>query len=165
MREIPLTQGKIAIVDDEDYERLSSHKWFVWVARGVSYAGRHVYIKDADGKLKQQSILMHRVVADANGVGVVDHVNGDGLDNRRHNLRICTQQQNTANNRRARGKSGFRGVYGHRNRWEAKISHNRRMFHIGSFGSPEDAAIARDAVAKRINGKFAVLNFPTHPQC
>jgi hypothetical protein len=88
---------------------------------------------------------------------VVDHINGNGLDNRRCNLRICTPAQNGLNSRpRVDGKSRFKGVFPHGDRWRAKVGGR----HLGLFDDEVEAAKARDRLARKLHGKFARLNFP-----
>jgi hypothetical protein len=109
-REIPLTQGYITIVDDEDYEELARYKWHVHV-RTHGPMARRLGKRDADGK--QRSIYMHRQIMQAPLGMDVDHINHDTLDNRRSlNLRVCTRRQNLGNMRKRPGLSSqFKGVY------------------------------------------------------
>jgi len=161
MREIPLTKGYIALVDDEDYERVSAFKWTALVAkrkdRTVVY-GRH-YPK-RDGK-PQMIILLHRFIIDAPKGMDVDHRDGNGLHCWRTNLRVATRSQNLANNRHLIGASGFRGVFIHP-KWKprARISVGNKTKYIGSFPTIEDAARAYDHAAIQEYGEFARLNFP-----
>lgn len=152
MREIVLTQGKVAVVDDQDYDLVKAHRWravrcspTLWYARGD--------LPDAHGG---RCVYMHRLIMGAERQHEVDHRNGCGLDNRRINLRLCTHAQNIAANRRKPGASGFRGVRPHKGRWQARHIHT----HLGIFDTPEEAARAWDAAALAVYGAFAVLNFP-----
>lgn len=154
---IHLTKGKSTIVDDADYEWLSQWKWF---ALGD---GRYAVSRPWDTQSKrQQSVYMHRLILDAPSHLEVDHINGDGLDNRRCNLRLCDASSNRVNaGLTTRNTSGFKGVhprpYG---RWGAHIRFRNVPLHIGTFATPEAAARAYDAVAKTIHGQFAKINFP-----
>ena len=147
MKLIPLSRGQFAKVDDEDYERIAQHKWHV-AAKG--YASRH------EGSSK---VYMHREVLAAPMGFVVDHANGDRLDNRRANLRLCTHSQNSANMRLlGRNTSGFKGVTRQDNRWKAQLYHHGRNYHLGLFDSPVAAALAYNNAAKVHFGPFAHLN-------
>jgi hypothetical protein len=162
MKLIPLTRGQFAIVDDDDYQFLAVNKWTADPNKGTFYAIRRTKAKW--GRKKQ---YMHRVLMDL-GRGdrfVVDHINGNGLDNRRENLRVATYSQNCQNSRRLpRGE--FKGVYriASRDQWEARISFTNkdgaRVKHkLGRFATAEEAARAFDAAALRFYGEFAVPNF------
>lgn len=161
-REIPLTKGFVAIVDAEDYEWLNQWKWFAdpRPSRGdkAVYAIRR---KSVNGIAR--TICMHRLILEEPEGMDVDHIDGDGLNNTRANLRIATHQQNLCNRGMPRSNtSGFKGVcYNNsRRRWQAGIGLNGRNIYIGRFRTPEEAARAYDAKAKEIYGEFAYLNFP-----
>lgn len=148
---IPLTQGKVAVVDAADAPRLLAAKWFF----DGRYAKRTIRI---DGKRK--SLYLHRVVADAPEGVDVDHADRDVLNCRRSNLRLATRKQNLANMRRPVGVSGFKGVTKDKARWAAKIMVDYRWICLGTFDTPEEAARAYDVKAQEIHGAFAALNFP-----
>lgn len=155
MREIPLTKGKAAIVDDADYEQLSQRRWRLLAPkRGGEYAL---------GQARGVTMAMHRVIACPPPGMEVDHINGNGLDNRRGNLRVCTKSGNQRNQRvQSRAKtSAFKGVSGMRGRtrWVACIKLGGRDTYLGSFGNEVDAALAYDAVAREHFGEFARTNF------
>lgn len=149
-KQIPLTKGKFAIVDDADYDWLAKHKWFY---DGESYAVR---------KAGNVNLSMHRVVLNASGPVVVDHINGDGLDNRRQNLRIVTQAQNLYNKRpNQRPKtSQYKGVSLNKkvNRWQAFIKKGDERRYLGLYDSEEDAARAYNAAARHYFGEHAYIN-------
>ncbi|MBA7712065.1 hypothetical protein ES703_121034 [subsurface metagenome] len=154
MREIILTQGKVAIVDDEDFEYLSQFKWHAVIVGHNWYANRG--IKTLDGYKNQ------RMQWDILGKNT-DHKNGDGLDNRRDNLRICTKAQNNRNQRRVPTeltpyKGAKRKIYRYRIMWEAQIKVNARPVYLGLFGEPEEAALAYNWAALNYFGEFAALN-------
>lgn len=156
MREIPLTRGLVALVDDEDYERVSEFKWRACVRARATYA-----IRTKMTNRRTKFIFMHRFIVGAPADAVIDHRDWNGLNNQRSNLRICTVQQNCANGRRKPGKSGFRGVQPiSSGRWRAVISISGRLKHLGVFSLPEEAARIYDAAALNSFGEFAVLNFP-----
>lgn len=156
MREIPLTQGKVAIVDDEDFERLSQWKWYYKASNLTGYAARDVTVEG-----KRVRIKMHRIIMNPADDEEVDHIDGDGCNNQRHNLRVCTHQENCCNNRRATGEGAtYRGVRYESGRWRAAISSGDSVKSLGSFLTEEDAARAFDSDAHQRYGEFAKLNFP-----
>ena len=153
---IPLTQGRAAIVDDRDYDRVSKFKWYAHFIDAHWYASRNTP-RDAPGPRIER---MHRSIISVPAGLVADHRNGDGLDNRRANLRIATRQQNGWNHAKSqRGSSRFIGVSREGAGWRAKISCGRRGIQIGYFAQEIDAAIAYDAKCRELRGEFARLNF------
>jgi hypothetical protein len=149
-KEIPLNRGLTAIVDDADYEILSRHRWCVPPAGKRPYALRTV--GDTGRRL-----AMHRVILNAPDGLQVDHINGDGLDNRRSNLRLATNAQNLQNQkRRSTNTSGYKGVSLYRDgRWSARIRANGRRVFLGYFATPELAHAAYCAAAEKYHGEFA----------
>jgi hypothetical protein len=152
MKEIPLSKGKVALVDDEDYGWLTTWKWFV---NKDGYAARNTPRPD------QKTVLMHRVLMQTPDEMQTDHIDGDKLDNQKSNLRICTETQNHQNTNRHLNIHGYKGIeYDKRaKRWYAHIRINKINTHIGSYGSAEEAARAYDDAAKKYHGEFASLNF------
>ncbi|QDV72476.1 HNH endonuclease [Botrimarina mediterranea] len=158
MREIPLTQGKFALVDDEDYDRLVSRGSWFFQAEG--YAVRNER-RPGGG---QQMVKMHRLIMNAPDGFDVDHINNDKLDNRRVNLRLCSRAQNCRNRGpQANNPSGLKGVFFDRQhrRWTAQIRFDQRRYFLGRFTNPFDAAAAYDRAAKQHFGEFAWLNGST----
>ncbi len=157
MRELPLTQGKVALVDDDDYERVAQYKWHAYQARhGRWYAKRHT-----SRTTGRHTLYLHRFIL--NVVSHIDHKNHDGLDNRRCNLRPATRNQNNRNRGMScRNRIGYKGVRRARNnqRWGALITVNNKQIWLGMFNSQIDAARAYDAKARELHGEFAGLNFP-----
>jgi hypothetical protein len=157
MKEVQLTQGFVAIVDDEDFDLVSQHKWQVTRQRGsLLYARTSMKI---EGKTK--SVGMHRLIMGLPVNFHIDHRNGNGLDNRRGNLRLATIAQNQANQLKGRGKSSFKGVSYEHSKWRARITVSQKRLHLGCFDTEEEAAKAYDAAATKIWGDFACLNFKT----
>lgn len=156
---IPLTQGKVALVDDCD-AHLAAVRWHAAKHRGTYYAKREACV---DGRAR--TVYLHREVLGLGRQRVkVDHKNGDGLDCRRGNVRPATSPQNGWNRGASRAStSGFRGVYWYGTSWGARVIANGRAYFLGSFHSPEDAAAAFDIGARLFHGEFARTNFPaTH---
>jgi hypothetical protein len=159
-RKIPLTQGRFAIVDPQDYPRLSRYKWRLCRTKGknVLYAERSVRLPGG----RYSRILMHRQLIKAPEGYVIDHINGNGLDNRRANLRLATVAQNAWNSRKRNPRSGYKGVCFASDKcmWRAAIVCHGRRIHLGYFHSKIDAAKAYDSAAKKYYGEFAKPNFP-----
>lgn len=152
MKELPLTKGLSALVDDLDFERLSQWKWY---ASGGKYAARRDY--QDGGRL----IYMHRLVAKPEVGQHVDHINGNGLDNQRANLRRCTREQNLSNaKRRATATNPYRGVRRSNGNWVAAIRCAGTARYLGTYDTPEAAARAYDRANLELKGEFARLNFP-----
>ncbi len=154
VRHIALTKGKFAIVDAADYASLSRFRWHATECRGRFYAATVI-----DGK----SVAMHRLLMSPPPGKIVDHIDGNGLDNRRANLRLCTRRQNRRNTRPRRKTSAFLGVSRRGDKYLARIKHNGRAFYLGLFDTETQAAHARDTKAKELFGEFAWLNFPDAP--
>lgn len=160
---IPLTQGFSAIVDDEDFEAVLKFKWRANVQCLVSGAKKVYALRSIRIDGRQRSLYLHRFLMVAEVGATVDHVNGDGLDCRRANLRFASVTQNSANSdRAARPTCPFRGVAWHaRDRhYRATITEGRHNRWIGCFSDPIEAARAYDAAARKAFGAFARVNFP-----
>jgi len=161
-RKIPLTQGKFAIVDTEDYKELSKYKWYAIRSKRGFYAGRSVGT-NRNG-IGQKTVRMHHVILKPPEGKFIDHINHNGLDNRKNNLRICTMQQNSWNMRKQRGNctSQYKGVTRRKDigRWQARIVYNAKKISIGFFDDEKAAALAYDAKAKELFGEFAAPNLP-----
>lgn len=161
-RRIPLTQGKYAIVDPEDFDRLNAHKWYALNREERFYAGR------AGPRRKGKPgpvLLMHRQILHVGRGMVVDHINHNGLDNRRANLRPATLTQNSRNRRKVKTEghySKYKGLtwYKSKNRWAAMIMANRKSKFLGYFDDEIEAARAYDVAARELHGEFAAMNFP-----
>lgn len=160
MKQIKLTQGKFALVDDSDYEKLDKYKWYALRnCRGVFRAVRGFCCSETK---KIRSIYMHRQIMSALKGMDVDHINHNTLDNQKHNLRICTRSQNMKNGLSHKDSSSqFKGVFWHSKaqKWEATIWENKKHFYLGCFDNEIEAAKAYDRKAKELFGEFANLNF------
>lgn len=160
-REIPLSRGLVALVDDADFDYLIAlGPWHVKEGKRIFYANRNT--RRADGHRTTQT--MHQLLMGASGI---DHANGDGLDNRRANLRPATNSENSRNRRRRTDNtSGYKGVSLHKRigRWQAYICADGRQTSLGYFDDPTEAALAYDRAAVQTFGEFARLNFPREDQ-
>lgn len=157
MKEIPLTQGKVAIVDDCDYDLVSKNRWF-YNSSGKGYAGRQ--LPRNNGKQREQK--MHRLILGVADQDIhVDHINGNGLDNRRANLRLCSASQNRINSGLDRNNtSGIKGVYLHKEtgKFCAVIGFNGKHKYLGLFPTKEQAAHARAMAEVELYGEFSRHN-------
>jgi hypothetical protein len=155
---IPLTKGQFVKVDPEDYIWLAQFRWHCKVNKDAIYAVRCV---TENGR--ERRVYLHRVLMNTPDGLVCDHINHDGLDDRKANLRNCTIAQNNANRRSARGASSrYIGVSRDRRRdkWVAHIKKDGDEKYLGSYDVEEDAARAYDAAAWAQHGQYANLNFP-----
>lgn len=163
MKKIELTNGMFAIIDDEDYERLSKYTWEYL----NGYAIRRQHIKYESGKAIVKRYRMHREIM-GTPIGLeTDHINGDRLDNRKSNLRICTSAQNKQNRKiNRKNTTGYKGVIiekktrgeKHYNLIRAQITLDSRIKCLGYYKTLEDAAQAYNEAAIRYFGEFANLN-------
>lgn len=155
MKEILLTQEKVALVDDEDFEYLSKFVWYAMKNGNTFYAVRNS--KCTNGK--RTTICMHCEIMGSIGI---DHIDHDGINNQKLNLRVCTHSNNLMNRRKwGNTSSKFKGVnFDKRSgKWRVQIMANWKRTCIGYFTSEDDAARAFDAKAKELHGEFAYLNF------
>jgi hypothetical protein len=157
IREIPLCGNRgVAVVDAEDYDRLSQYYWYM-VDNGWQYARR----KEVGPDGTWHDVRMHHDVLSVEPGCLIDHINGNGLDNRRSNLRPCTHAENSRNSRKHRSlTSQYKGVswsVSH-NRWQVFIRSGGSNQHLGNFKSEIDAALAYNKAAMALHGEFACLN-------
>jgi len=156
MREITLANNRgVALVDDDDYSLLCSMRWHIWSQPSTN---RTQY---ARSKVDRKSVFMHRFIMRPTESQEVDHINGNGLDNRRINLRLCRHGENQANRRPSRtSTSKYLGVHWDKRRkcWRARLTKNARCHSVGSFETEREAAVAYDVAAKLMHGEFARTN-------
>ena len=166
MKTIQLYKGKeptnkYAVVDDDMYESLSQHQWKVLNTKWGTYAKRYETIT---GTGKAKSILMHREIMSPPSGMMVDHINGDGLDNRKSNLRVVTPAENNLNRKaiQKNNTTGYTGVYRSKTKgaYTANVQSSGKVWYLGTFRCPIEAAIFRDIAALEVQGAMATLNFP-----
>lgn len=157
-KEIPLTQGKVALVDSEDYEELMKYKWRV-EEKGKNfnlfYASRVTSRKYTP---KHKNIYMHRHLLNPPKGMEVDHIDGNGLNNTRSNLRVCTHSENNCNRQMSStNTSGFKGVSWHKaaKKWRATINLSNKHIHIGTFSTPLEAYEAYCEACVKYHGEFS----------
>lgn len=151
MAELVISAGHVVQVDEEDLPELSQHRW-TYIPRACghgAYAARWV---KKDGKRK--TVYMHRQLMN-DPPGEVDHEDGDGLNNRRYNLRLASRNQNNVNRDHT---NTYRGVYPFRKKWKSQAKVNGKNVHIGVFTNPIDAARAYDVFVLAAWGSFARIN-------
>lgn len=152
MKLIPLTQNKFAIVDDTDYDWLNQWKWF---SLNKKYAAKMD---------KRNMILMHRFIMNVDKPKEIDHIDFNGFNNQRFNLRICSHSENIYHTRRFKNNtSGYKGVRlfnydGREKQWQAYICPKNKFIHIGYFSTKEEAAIAYNEMAIKYYKKYSQLN-------
>jgi HNH endonuclease len=162
MKIIGLTQGFCTCVDDDDYDYLIQYSWQIIQSRtdGRVYA-RHNFWSKKDKRPK--SILMHHVILKQKSHKDVDHINGDGLDNRKQNLRFISRTQNNYNSqKRVNATSKYKGVSWRKDRekWRAVATINGANKYLGLFNNEITAAAAYDSAAVEHFGEYARFNFP-----
>lgn len=162
MKEIELSKGMVAIVDDCDFDELSRFNWYLGTT-SVVYAIRNIYLPDG----KRRTLGMHRQIMQMAGFDIagreVDHRDGNGLDNRRENLRLASHADNMRNKGvSCNNTSGFKGIYRVKegSSWAASIKSAGKACYLGRFNSSVEAARAYDRAAIVLFGEFARLNFP-----
>ena len=154
-RAVELTRGYVALVDEQDYERVAEYRWSVNRQSTVTYAKT---------RINGRTAYLHRFILGITDPRVhVDHRDHDGLNNRRSNLRVCSHSENHCNERKRRyASSRYKGVSWSRQygKWRASIEVTGRYVHLGRFTSELDAALAYDIAARTHFGEFACCNFP-----
>lgn len=156
MKLIPLSQGKFAKVDDEDFDRVRISKWF------AIKDGKKFYVARKDTGTRKL-IRLHNFIMNHdpsfNRKMVIDHIDRDGLNNVKSNLRFCNLSENARNRgKQKHNTSGFKGVRKHNNKWLVQIGVDNKKFHVGLFFTKEEAAYAYNKAAKKYHGIFANIN-------
>lgn len=140
------------MIDEDDLEKISSYKWHLNICDKTK--------KYVSSTKNGKTFLMHRVILNAKKDEYIDHINGNGLDNRKENLRICTNQQNSFNSRlRKNNTSGYKGVEKDKKtgKWRSYINFNKKI-HLGQYLTKKEAALVYNNKAKELFGEFAFIN-------
>lgn len=155
--DIPLTQGKFCQIDPEDWPLVSAYKWYAAKTTGDKW---YAHATPLDGDRRKTKIKMHNLIL---GCKWVDHVDENGLNNKRRNLRPCNNPQNQQNTSGRGGSSRFKGVSWNtkRREWLVQFRCHGKYYFIGWFDDEEQGARAYDAAILPLAGEFARLNFPT----
>lgn len=153
----PKHPNTFTMVDDEDYDFLNQWKWCAYHSGNTNYAKRSVQKNNI-----RHDILIHRLLLGVSGAAFVDHINRNGLDNRKENLRVCTISENGMNCAKPSRQltSKYKGVYFHKRKgkFNAKIKKGGKNIHLGTFTNETDAAIAYNSAARELFGDFARIN-------
>lgn len=158
MKQIPLTQGKVALVDDADFQHFNQWKWLALKGRNNKWYAARMPSRRLG---KRKWIFMHNEIMGTPPGLETDHIDGDGLNNQRRNLRDATHAQNSKNRRmRSDNKTGYKGVTKIGNSYNAILVSDYKVVLNKSFSTAEEAARAYDEAAKKHHGPFANLNFP-----
>ncbi len=158
MKKISLSQGKNAIVDDEDFDYLNQWKWYAREDYQAFYASRNLRM----GNGKRKTISIHNILMGKKRGKVIDHINNNGLDNRKENLRFCTNRENTWNQRKKYGQSSrFKGVSWSslKKLWIVQITLNGKVIKLAECKNERKAGKIYDTYATKMFGKFALINY------
>jgi len=158
VKELILSKGRVAIVDDEDFEALNQYKWsYMLTQSGLEYAIRRTRKHETE---KPQARLLHRQIMNTPRHLLTDHINGNGLDNRRENLRICTPSQNNINKRKKGTTSTYKGVYFDkaRGKFRSHIIVEGKSIFLGRYETELESALAYDRASVKYHGEYANNN-------
>lgn len=146
--EIELTQGKVALIDDEDFEKISKSSWCFDSSNGYPVS-----------RIKGIRVRLHRFILKPHKGEYVDHINRNKLDNRRKNLRIVDAKANVRNRGLNKNNtSGYKGVTKVKDKWRAQISLDYKFIDLGLYETPQEAAKVYNKHARKLHGEYAVLN-------
>lgn len=165
MKEILTKNGHCILIDDEDLKTLDKWTWHAAKSKSTFYAHRTQYLGGGRKNIKSKLVSMHRILMNCPEGMQVDHIDGNGLNNQKSNLRICTNQQNNFNQKKQQSwkkkptTSKYKGVTLRNGIWLARIRFNNKLITIGNFHHEDEAALAYDAKAAQLFGEFAYLNF------
>lgn len=153
-KSLVLPCGSVTIVDAEDFEMCKEVPW---------YKSEQGYVRGRltnEEGVRERAVMMHRLLLNAPKGSYVDHVNGDRLDNRKENLRLCTKQENSWNRKPTKGSSKYKGIWfvKSRKKWRSCIRVNGKAMHLGYYETEEEAALAYNKAADKYFGEFAWLN-------
>lgn len=152
MKEIKMSKGKVMLIDDSDYGLMSRFAWSWFKSRNTYYAST-----DIGGRCR---ILAHRLILGAKQGQLTDHIDGDGLNNQRSNIRLCSRSQNCQHTKiRMDNRTGYRGVHKLAKGFVAKIRSNGERHYLGYFPTAIEAAQVYDIAARKYHGDYASLNF------
>ncbi len=152
---LDIGKGYSTTVDADDYPKIQNHTWRVQLGKNTCYCIGH-----SCEVASWPNLRLHRMIMNVSGVVSIDHIDSDGLNNRKSNLRLCTGGQNIQNSRRRKdNSSGYKGVHLHGHKWQARIVKDNKRVSIGQFHTPEEAALAYDLAAREHYGEFARTNF------
>lgn len=162
MKLIPLGRGLSAMIDDEDFDLVSRYKWSANKRGHSFYARRTINLPNGRQKVMYMHILLvHGDIDKASIHSPIDHIDRNGLNNQRHNLRLTTRSVNLQNTGvQCNNKTGYKGVYLYGDRFRAAISKDKRQHYLGTFESAIDAAAAYDRKALELFWPHAAINFP-----
>lgn len=157
--EIPLPCGRVALIDEQDAVAVRGYSWWANPKRS------NIYVSTQAPRCggRRPLIYLHRLIMAPPPGLVVDHIDGNGLNNLRNNLRLCSPSENCINRRIGKNAAGYKGVRpmsGAVGRFYAHITRDRTLYYLGAFATAEQAARAYDAAAIELHGAFARLNFP-----
>lgn len=154
MKEIKMVNGDVVKFDDEKFDLISQYSWHASKVKGLTYA--YAWTPMVNGVRKK--ISMHRLVmglVDIKGT-LIDHADGNGLNNQMSNLRVASHAENMRNRgAQKNNKCGLKGVRKHRRKWSARIRLNKKEYHLGTFDTPEAAAHAYTLASQKLHGSFA----------